>query len=264
MSDPPADPLSRHREEVESVLATQDPAAIKQLYVRLGDYLLDHASAGGSFPILSVPGTAAAVARQLPPLPGLYLDAGCGPHPVGTIEMNLVPRRRFVVLDIASGIVQLAVAEGRANGANLVGVVADLEHLPFRDGVFDGLVCDDTIEHLPNDAAGVRELARVTRAGGVAVLATPNRNRLEVLSRKGKNRLKARHVPASTYFAASSHLREYSWGEFRKLTAPYFVELRYAHVPWSRGRGARFLSKYCRGPLAHRLSAVVVLVLEPR
>lgn len=46
--------------------------------------------------------------------------------------------------------------------------------LPFRDGSFDVVVSMEGIEHFENQAAFVREVARVLAPGGLLVLTTPN------------------------------------------------------------------------------------------
>jgi SAM-dependent methyltransferase len=49
--------------------------------------------------------------------------------------------------------------------------------LPFRDAEFDAVVVVDMLEHSPDEAAFVGELARVTRAGGRLVVNTPHLKR---------------------------------------------------------------------------------------
>jgi SAM-dependent methyltransferase len=49
-------------------------------------------------------------------------------------------------------------------------IVADAQHLPFKDGVFDKVMCTEVLEHIPDDKQGIRELYRVGKPGaGVAV-----------------------------------------------------------------------------------------------
>jgi ubiquinone/menaquinone biosynthesis C-methylase UbiE len=51
---------------------------------------------------------------------------------------------------------------------------ADAHHLPYRDATFDVIVSSETIEHLVDPAAALREMARVCRPGGTLYLTTPN------------------------------------------------------------------------------------------
>jgi SAM-dependent methyltransferase len=50
---------------------------------------------------------------------------------------------------------------------------ADITHLPFEDESFDLVLCLHVLEHVPDDRAAMRELARVVRPGGTAVVQVP-------------------------------------------------------------------------------------------
>jgi SAM-dependent methyltransferase len=52
-------------------------------------------------------------------------------------------------------------------------VEADLTDLPFDDESFDWIVCSHVLEHIPDDAAAMEELFRVTALGGTALIQTP-------------------------------------------------------------------------------------------
>jgi SAM-dependent methyltransferase len=72
-----------------------------------------------------------------------------------------------------------AVAMGRDFGRlkrldNISWRVADIQRLPFADAMFDTAISCETIEHVPDPAGAVRELARVLRTGGRLLLTTPN------------------------------------------------------------------------------------------
>ncbi len=104
--------------------------------------------------------------ERLPlPSPARVLDAGCGSG------RNLVELARFgPVAGIELRPQAAAVAERRGIGDVRVGPV---ESLPWEDGVFDLVTCLDVLEHTADDGVTLRELRRVTRAGGFLLLTVP-------------------------------------------------------------------------------------------
>jgi SAM-dependent methyltransferase len=255
-----------HRVHTEAALASGDATEIKRLYVELGD-LLDSAigDEADAAPLLSLPETGPVVLGLMQGVTGLLLDAGCGPNPAMSVALAREPDRVLVGMDIGFGIVRIAKAVARRANIPFLPVVADLEALPFRNGAFDGGVCDDTIEHLPNDARGVDELARVVRIAGRVVVATPNRQSAAVLFRKTRDRLSGRRLPESTYYAASSHLREYTWPQADRLLRRSFRIRRRATVGWSEPGWKKNLATLAtaQGPL-RRFGRMIVAEVEPR
>jgi ubiquinone/menaquinone biosynthesis C-methylase UbiE len=53
-------------------------------------------------------------------------------------------------------------------------VQGDAQNLPFADSSFDVVVSCETIEHVPDPCAALREMHRVTRVAGRLFLTTPN------------------------------------------------------------------------------------------
>ena len=49
----------------------------------------------------------------------------------------------------------------------------DLMRLPFEGDAFDAILCSHVLEHVPDDRAAMRELRRVLRPGGIALLPVP-------------------------------------------------------------------------------------------
>lgn len=96
------------------------------------------------------------------------LDAGCGP---GIYAEELVERRAEVVA-IDGSVPMVDRAHGRL-GPRAEVLVADLdERLPFDDADFDLVVCALVIHHVRDRGATLRELCRVLRPGGRAVVST--------------------------------------------------------------------------------------------
>jgi ubiquinone/menaquinone biosynthesis C-methylase UbiE len=96
------------------------------------------------------------------------LDVGCG---TGEMAAKLM-RRGYGVrgLDIAEPMIRHA----RDRWASDRFQVGDIEHLPFADNTFDAAVCLGIIEYLDPDERALREIWRVLKPGGRAVVSTSN------------------------------------------------------------------------------------------
>jgi SAM-dependent methyltransferase len=54
-----------------------------------------------------------------------------------------------------------------------VDVVADIAALPYGNGQVARIICDQTLEHVPNFASAVKEMKRILAAGGYCYIGTP-------------------------------------------------------------------------------------------
>jgi SAM-dependent methyltransferase len=255
------DPLERHRARTEETITSRDEAAIKGLYIELGRDFWDATRVHSDYavPVLSAPETLTSVVGALEGITGVILDAGCGPNPAVALSLAADPLRVVVALDIGWGMVRTAQSVAERSGLRLLAVAADIERLPFRTGTFDALVCDDAIEHLPNDRTGVNELARVLRNGARALLATPNRRSAAVLSTRVRDRVRGIRRPGRDYYVASSHLREYTWPEFERLVGNSFIVERRIPVGWRSGRKRRLVTRLLHLPGLFHVSQMIVL-----
>jgi SAM-dependent methyltransferase len=103
----------------------------------------------------------------LPP-PARVLDLGCG---TGETAAKLL-RCGYEVwgMDLAEPMVSHA----RARHGTERFRVGDIEHIPFPEDTFDGLVCLGVVEYLERDERALSEIRRVLKPGGRAVISTPN------------------------------------------------------------------------------------------
>jgi ubiquinone/menaquinone biosynthesis C-methylase UbiE len=128
------------------------------------------------------------------------------PRPITLNSQNLISRRRFAlemleakvspganILDIGCGTGHLA-GELMQRGYTAWGVdlsegmveyarqhynpdrfrVGDIERIPFPDNTFDAVMCLGVMEYLEKDELALREMWRVLKPGGRAVITTPN------------------------------------------------------------------------------------------
>ena len=148
----------------------------------------------------------------------LVLDAGAGfgRHAFETARRGA----RVVALDYASDEVvgtrntfAAMVEAGEIPADRYVAVLrGDATRLPFDDAVFDRVVTSEVLEHIQDDVAAIRELARVLKPGGVLAATVP-----AALPEKINWMLSDEyHAPK----AVGGHVRIYSATELRaKLTA---------------------------------------------
>jgi SAM-dependent methyltransferase len=54
-------------------------------------------------------------------------------------------------------------------------VEADALRLPFKSGSFSSVVCSEVLEHLPDDRAALKEMARIMTEKGSLILTVPHR-----------------------------------------------------------------------------------------
>ncbi|GAB2824093.1 class I SAM-dependent methyltransferase [Streptomyces daliensis] len=130
------------------------------------------------------PAYAAAVA-ELGPLHGrTVLDAGCGTgRALPALRAATGPTGRVLGADLTPAMLEAAVRAGRDRDALLL--LADVSRLPLRDGALDAVFAAGLVSHLPEPEAGLRELARAVRPGGVLALFHPV-GRAALAARKGR------------------------------------------------------------------------------
>jgi GMP synthase-like glutamine amidotransferase/SAM-dependent methyltransferase len=114
-----------------------------------------------------------AAVAELELAPGqAVLDAGCGTgRALPALRAAVGPTGTVLGADLTPEMLRTARAKGRARDAGLL--VADCARLPLPDGALHGILAAGLLTHLPDPAAGLRSLARVTRPGGRLALFHP-------------------------------------------------------------------------------------------
>ncbi|WP_242907205.1 class I SAM-dependent methyltransferase [Actinomadura terrae] len=131
-----------------------------------------------------MPAYAAAVGEAAVPPGATVLDAGCGTgRALPALRAAVGPTGRVFGVDVTPEMLAVARTTGRAHRATLL--VADARRLPFTGTRFDAVFAAGLVQHLPDPAAGLAELARVTRPGGELIVFHPS-GRAALAARHGR------------------------------------------------------------------------------
>jgi len=102
------------------------------------------------------------------------LDCACGRG----FYLNMVRHVsacRLVGLELDADII----AKAQRNAGHLPDVTltrGNIFALPFPDDYFDGVILSEILEHIDDDVAGLREVRRVLKPGGVVAITVPHAN----------------------------------------------------------------------------------------
>jgi SAM-dependent methyltransferase len=176
----------------------------------------------------------------------LVLDVGCGP---GWLVRNFARNgARTVAVDLTDAAVRLTRESLRIAGLRAHLGVADAEKLPFASNTFDFATSNGVLHHTPDTKAGFREIHRVLKPGGRAMISVYYRHillrgaffpitriGLKMLSLRAAGRSKltsARTVEefVNAYDGDGNPLgRIYDFGEFRALCEDFEIENMEVH-----------------------------------
>ncbi|MDD3642221.1 MAG: methyltransferase domain-containing protein, partial [Candidatus Krumholzibacteria bacterium] len=183
----------------------------------------------------------------------LFVDLGCGE---GYLTRPLSSRAGLGVgIDFSSGALGVFRSRPSFDPRRLGLVLAAGDAIPLPDGSVDRVLCNHVLEHVLDDAAVIREIGRVLRPGGRALIGVPlaytpqtiflirlrrflrPRSRLLRLEPIAPGRLRPELI------GVQSHIRFYSLSAIRSL-----LERHGFRVLRAEGVGLA-----ARGPLAPRL-----------
>jgi ubiquinone/menaquinone biosynthesis C-methylase UbiE len=108
------------------------------------------------------------------PQGGRVLDVGTGPGFVAIAVTRRLQDSNCEVVGLDLSKAMLTVAEENAQQAGLKGVLTwrqgDAKAMPFEDGEFDFVVCNDSLHHWEDPLAVFDEIARVLKDGGQCIV----------------------------------------------------------------------------------------------
>lgn len=99
------------------------------------------------------------------------LDFGCG---TGIVTLKLLERGiRTMSIDVSLAMLQRLRKKAKENILNDKCVAGDVENLPFKDEVFDGLICAGVLHHVADIEKSVKNQIRVLKKNGLLFITEP-------------------------------------------------------------------------------------------
>ncbi len=111
----------------------------------------------------------------------VLLDWGCGTGLL--IDSLKTETLSYLGLDFSTGMVSLL----KKRHPECEVVIGDCEKIPFRSGYFDVVIGATVIQNLPRPDLGLKEVARVLKPGGQAVITYPRSTGMDLSSACGKD-----------------------------------------------------------------------------
>lgn len=144
------------------------------------------------------------------------LDVGCGTGMLSEQLLSAFPSRRLTGIDLSPAMVERARVRlaGRAEVRE-----ADAERLPFHDGAFDLVVCNDSFHHYPDPDRAAFQMWRVLRKGGALVLG-------DVWQPAPARAVMNAWMPLSH----EGDVRIYSETELRAILGTWFQRVRWSRI----------------------------------
>jgi SAM-dependent methyltransferase len=173
-----------------------------------------------------LPAYSGAITQAGIPPGGVVIDVGCGTgRALPALRQAVGPHGTVIAVDLTPEMLRQARPKARAAHAALL--LADARHLPFPTAWADAVFAAGLITHMPDTEAGLAQLARITRPGGLLILFHPT-GRAALAARHGRT-LEPDEPLAATRLQRST--RNTGW-----------------HLTTYDDADHRFLAIACRGP----------------
>ena len=170
----------------------------------------------------------------------MVLDIGCGAGHLTEALRRKFPQAEFSALDYSVS----AIARAVDLYPEIDFVAGNAYCLPYAEGYFDLVVCNNIWEHVPDPLRMLDSIRRVLRHDGYVIISTPSRYRFENLIRLARGMI--------VEFNSKLHVTEYSVGQvIEQLRSGKFELVKHYSEPLKKRHNS----------LRKRLSYGVVLPL---
>lgn len=188
----------------------------------------------------------------------ICLDAACG---IGNnIETLLRHFQKVIAFDESAKAIEFAKELYNKNKTNTSFSVGNLESMPYQDNFFDCVVCTEALEHVPDYDTVIKEIFRVTKSGGYAILSFQNHFNLSTLPKFlfekiykknwdvwGTHRHEEGYENYLTCFKVKKSVRKFGFVSIKEIGADY-INAWFSWVPFLY-RNYRILDRYPLLPL---------------
>lgn len=112
------------------------------------------------------------VSRLIEPTGGKILDIGSADGTFSKVILDKSKANRLIGIDVIKGFIDWANRHW-GKGGKMRFELGDAENLKFKSGSFDAVVCLEVLEHVVNPVKVLKQIKRVLKKGGYAVLLVP-------------------------------------------------------------------------------------------
>lgn len=190
-------------------------------------------------------------------IPGSTLLTVCGGSGMDA-EFLARAGAHVIASDLSLGAVQRAVERGHRSGLPIAGVVADAEHLPFRDRSVDIVYVHDGLHHLSDPMVGVAEMCRVAR--DCVLITEPSLAKVTALAVRLGIAEEVEDAGNRVERVASARITDHLAAEGFIVCGAGRYAMYYQHDP---GRWMRFFSRRRAFPIARRGLTTLNFVFGP-
>ncbi len=95
-----------------------------------------------------------------------------------------------------------------------VNINSDIQNLPFKENIFDIVICSHVLEHITDDRKGMQEISRVLKKDGWGILQVPINENLETTYEDPSIKSPLERLK---HFEQEDHLRIYGRDYYTKL-----------------------------------------------